>query len=317
MSLPFFRYNSPHEPSPKSSSGTPSPSASPPPVPPFTIYIAHLPTKQPTNWQPAAFVALNSNLRTSGLLRELPPEDLKTLIILLSFVTPNGHCAATLHQLTEALRLSAAKTRARLNRLVELHWLGQPIVMAYRAANGMESFGLVPGFAPIQEEAIKPPVAQTIKAVPRQVIIERSRRVYARTREEVEREIARLNNWKTPDELAQEKEKRQSASPGEILTTTPATSVSITETPETAALRRDLLNVGLIPEQIENVLAHFPQERIERQLMWLPYREEVRNRAGFLLAALKNDYAQPLSFHPLLAEPKEEPIQDSSDEAQS
>jgi hypothetical protein len=49
--------------------------------------------KQPGGYfTPAAAMHLTSGLRTSGLLRELSPDDLKSLVFLLTFLSPEGHC---------------------------------------------------------------------------------------------------------------------------------------------------------------------------------------------------------------------------------
>ncbi len=58
------------------------------------------------------------------------------------------------------------------------------------------------------------------------------------------------------------------------------------------ALKERLLAVGLLPDQAERLLTHFPEERIARQLAWLP-RRGARNPAAFLLKAVANDWPAP------------------------
>src|SRR4028119_672954 len=99
MSFPFFRYNSGQE-------------------PPFTLFIEHRDKTRDGHWRPEAFLMLSRSLRTSGFLVALPPEDLQSFLLLLTFLTPNGDCAPTVSQLATALRLSHAKTRARMDPLV-------------------------------------------------------------------------------------------------------------------------------------------------------------------------------------------------------
>ena len=59
-------------------------------------------------------------------------------------------------------------------------------------------------------------------------------------------------------------------------------------------LRRRLENAGLTRQQAEKVLRTYSRQRIERQLLWLPYRN-AKNPPGYLLAALQDDYAEPLA----------------------
>jgi len=57
-------------------------------------------------------------------------------------------------------------------------------------------------------------------------------------------------------------------------------------------LARALEAVGLRPEQAERLLTHFPEERVRRQLAWLPLRA-ARNPAAFLMKAVANDWEAP------------------------
>lgn len=247
---------------------------------PFTLFIEHRDKTRDGHWRPATFVMLTSSLRTSGFLWALPPEDLKSFLLLLTFVTPNGNIAPSVPQLATALRLSEAKTRERLARLVATHWHEQPIVLPHRMGNGLDTFSLAPRFLPVREEEIGayPAKIQTpYKAAPREVIIEHSRRMYGRPRAEVERMIMEQMGYKKPVEAG---------------LATSATSPQSPRDDADTALRDELRQVGLLPDQVNELLARFDTVRIRRQLMWLPYRP-ARNRAGLLLAAIKDDYEAP------------------------
>lgn len=262
MAFPLFRYNSTQETSPQ---------------PPLSILVARREIGRAGAWRPEAHVSLTKTLRTSGFLMALPPEDLKSFLVLLTFLLPNGHCSATLEQLAGALHLSPAKARARMSRVVDWRWQEQAILLYHQTGNGLETYTLAPGFLPVVEESVEPPSKPPLKAVPREVVIEHSRRTYARPRAEVEAEIARLNEWELPQNNEAPKPEPEPIDPNK------------------AAARRELLRVGLLPEQADELLARFDLIRIKRQLMWLPQRQ-VRNRAGFLLAAIKDDYAAPLGW---------------------
>ena len=276
MTFPFFSYN-------LDSKKTAEP--------PFSIVIARRDTTREGAWRPVAFVALTKGLRTSGFLGALPPEDLKTFLLFLSFVTADGHYAVTVALMASALRLSSAKTRSRLERLRDWRWMGQPIILSYQSGNGQEIFCFAPGFLPVVEDEPIPQAPPSIKAVPREVVIEYSRSRYGRPRAAVERQIAELNNWALPQE-------------GDEMPESPQPETSRPVDSQRMTVRQNLLRAGLLPEQADELLARHDLVRIQRQLMWLPQRA-VRNRAGFLMAAIKDDYAAPAHFPRLAAKPKD------------
>ena len=61
---------------------------------------------------------------------------------------------------------------------------------------------------------------------------------------------------------------------------------------EKLSLRDRLQAVGLDSDQIDHMLMSYPEERIKRQLDWLP-RRRANNPASFLLAAIRDDYEKP------------------------
>ena len=241
------------------------------------------------SWRPDAFVALNKTLRESGFLMALPPEDLKSFLVMLTFLSPNGRCIVMVQQLATAFHLSPKKTRVRMNRLVDYRWLDQPIIRYHRAESGVETYALLPGFLPVVEERIQPLPQPVLKSVGREAVVEHSRRKYARTREEVEAEIAQLNNWKPIGEKAKPLD------------------------PHTAKVREALIAAGLMTQQADDLLDSYDILLIERQLKWLPLRE-ARSPVGFLLSAIKNDYEAPPGWEPEIAEKPVEQPQEISDE---
>ena len=276
MAFPLFRYNSEQEGSSE---------------PPLSILVMPRDVGREGSWRPDALVSLTKALRTSGFLMALPPEDLKSLIVMLTFLSPNGLCTVMVQQLATAFHLSPNKTRARMNRLVDFRWLDQPIIRYHKPESGVETYALMPGFLPVVEERIQHPAAPLLKAVPREVVIEHSRRKYARTRTEVEAEIARLNNWKPIGEKVE-------AKPLD---------------PQIAKVREKLIQAGLLEQQADDLLDRYDTPRIERQLEWLPLRE-ARSPVGFLLSAIKNDYEAPPNWKPQESKKLAESAQEISDE---
>lgn len=88
MAFPAFHYNS----KPESTQAEPLDQIEAS-KPPFTLFIAHQDAGQAGSWRPAASIQFDKHLRTSGFLLSLPPEDLKVLMMLLSFLTPTATSA--------------------------------------------------------------------------------------------------------------------------------------------------------------------------------------------------------------------------------
>ena len=276
MAFPLFRYNLDDDASAQ---------------PPLSILVAPRDVGREGTWRPDAFIAMTKTLRTSGFLMALPPEDLKSFLVLLTFLSPNGHCTIMVQQLATAFHLSPNKTRGRMNRLVDFRWLEQPIIRYHQAQSGVETYALIPGFLAVKEERIQPPPQPLFQAAPREVVIEHSRRKYARTRAEVEAEIAELNGWKPIGDKVE-------AKPLD---------------PQTAKVREGLIEAGLLFQQADDLLLRYDLPRIERQLEWLSLRE-ARSPVGFLLSAIKNDYEAPPGWKPDTTEKFVAPDQESPDE---
>ncbi len=262
MAFPLFRYNLEPE---------------NPQLPPLSIIVVPRDIGREGSWRPDAFIGMNKTLRVSGFLMALPPEDLKSLLVMLTFISANGRCTVMVQQLATAFHLSPKKTRLRMNRLIDFRWLDQPIIRYDKAENGIETYALMPGFLPLVEERIQPLPKPPLKVARREAVIEHSRRKYARTRVEVEAEIARLNNWKPISEKT-------------TIETKPLD-------PQAAKAREALIEVGLLEQQADELLERYDLPRIERQLAWLPLRE-ARSPVGFLLSAIKNDYEAPPGWKP-------------------
>lgn len=231
---------------------------------PFAIVLHRKDLVASGYFRPDATVTLSRALRTSGLLLAVPPEEVKSLVLMLTFVTPNGWCQPTVPQLADAMHVSEAKARAWMQRLLDFRWQGRPLVTEIKRGSGMDGFTLSPAVVSLQ--AAPEPLQEAIPSLPpsnRDTIIARSRALYARPRAEVERMIAEQMGWKEQG-----------------------------DGPE-AQIRRKLLAVaGLMREQVDLLLERYPHERIERQLEWLPHRN-AKSPARFLMAAVENDYDPP------------------------
>jgi len=243
---------------------------------PFAIYIAHE-DKARGSWRPSALIGVTPALRTSGFLAAIGLDEFKSLLLLLTFLSADGRCGASVPQMAQSLRLSQGKARARFERLAAVRWQGLPIVLHAKWGGGLDGFSPVPGFIPIIEEPINGAQSPTLTVLPREMVIEHSRRTYARTREEVEREIEEMMNWRKKKEVQPD---------------VPPLS------PEQQKLRSELIGVGLLPEQADDLMKRFDAVRIHRQLAWLPLRM-AKNKTGYLIAAVKDNYAAPRNQKPV------------------
>jgi hypothetical protein len=230
---------------------------------PFLIEVRQ-DRKQPNgSFIPAASLKLTEEFRTSGLLAALPPEDLKTLIYLLTFVSPEGHCSVTLTILTSAMKVSSAKVKQRMHRLAEFIWQGEPLIIETPHESGIFTYSLHPLLVAYEHLTVSKPFPTA--PVPRGSkvqVIEYTRNHYARPRSEVEKAIAQ--------QFGQDPH----------------------ETEEQRRLRYRLENVGLTTEQARDVIANYAADGIAQQLDWLPYRNAI-NPAGYLLAAVEGGYHEP------------------------
>ena len=224
-------------------------------------------------FRPSARLILTERVRTSGLWRALAPEDCKTLVLLLTFLTPNGWCRPTLPELAGAMEVSYAKAQARMERLTRTHWHGQPLAERLPRPDGLDAY--LPGRQLVAHMDIsppEPPKEPPVRAAGREAVIAYSRARYAKTREEVEKQIGDMMGWSPPDFAGDD--------------------------PAVAEGKRRayqaMTDVGMPKAQALDLLARFDLGAVERQISWLPQRH-AKNPARFLAAAIEGGYDQPIS----------------------
>ena len=247
-----------------------NPTSYPPTSTPFVIVNEnkHI-TAGNVSFHPSALMVITPALRTSGLLASLSPEDLKNLITALTFLTTNGSCTPSVPELATAMGVSTGKAMSRMNRLVSSQWRNESLFYFLEHESGLNAYAPSHSLVAVVRENPKEPEAPPPIRSVREEVIALSRERYTRSREEVERDIAKQNGWGVPEEFATDEEKEQ----GELL--------------------RRLCTVGLERGEANEILAQHPVERIRRQLDWLPYRR-ARLPARYLVAAIEGDYEAPL-----------------------
>lgn len=228
-------------------------------------------------FQPAARLLLTTALRTSGLWEAVPPEELRDLVLVITFLTPNGRIQPTLPELAGVMQASHAQARGRMLRLSRREWKGQPLVRELNRQNGLDAY--LPGKQLVgsQEEAqdVRSPVPASVLPEPRagrEALIANSRSRYATPRVEVEADIARRMGWGTPlfedEEPGVAEEKRQ--------------------------LYEKLSEQGMPKDKALDILSRFGLGQVRSQIEWMPHRG-AKNPARYLMAAIENNYDAPVA----------------------
>lgn len=245
---------------------------------PLAINLQLLPTAKQGHLVPTATLEINPSLRTSGLLAALPAEEVKTLVALLTFLTPNGEINPTASEMAQGLRISEGRAKERLSRLLRFRWEARPLVTTLWRETGMDGYTLTSDVVSFRQVA--PPRSTspqpTYRAVGRDAVIAHSRTHYTRPRAKVERQIAMMQGWPLSDEQA----------------AGPESTAQDLANSQAEYLRQRLLRLGVTSEQAMILLETFPVEEIEQQIAWLPYRG-AKNPASYLVAAITGRYAEP------------------------
>ncbi len=228
------------------------------------------------SFRPAARLLLTSALRTSGLWSALPPDELRDLTLLLTFLSTNGRVQPTLPELAGAMQVSHAQSRARMLRLSRRVWQGQPLVVELNRQSGLDAY--LPGrhlLGNHQVSEAPAAAAQTVLTEPRagrDALIAHSHSRYATPRAEVEADIGRRMGWGTPlfedEEPGVAEEKRQ--------------------------LYEKLSELGMPKDRALDVIGRFDLDRVRSQIEWMPHRG-AKNPARYLVAAIENNYDPPVA----------------------
>ena len=219
----------------------------------------------PGPFVPDARLLVRSTLRTSGLLAYLPDAEARSLLLLLTFLSPNGHLHASLPEIAEGLRVSQDKARRRMLRLTETPWRGEPLALSRKTDSGLERFSLSPSLVEEHSAALPSAPVPVYEAVGRETVLAHSRKTYAVPRSEAERMVA-----------AQLGHEADEAGEGEV-----------------AVARRELAALGVPRETIAALLREYPLTLIQQQIRWLPLRH-AKSPARFIVAAIQGRYLPPV-----------------------
>ncbi|HEY3413881.1 MAG TPA: hypothetical protein VGM51_12635 [Armatimonadota bacterium] len=239
---------------------------------PFVVLMRKDNQQRDGSFRPVASLAVTSALRTSGLWRALPPEEFKNLILLLTYLSPNGDCLAAVTHLAEAMDVSEFKARVRLSRLARFSWHDQPLVIQIPRGGSLDAFAPAPFLVRHEEApAVASTATETAEEFPgREAVIRHSRETYARPRAEVEREIAEANGW--------------------------------IERKDDGEARAALVRLGFSNEGSAALVSRYGSARVLKQVEWLPYRH-AKDPIRFLIAAIEHGYEAPRGLAPHVERP--------------
>ncbi|MES2461992.1 MAG: hypothetical protein V4671_15515 [Armatimonadota bacterium] len=239
---------------------------------------------------PAARLVVTPTLRTSGLLAALSDREVKSLLLLLTYLTPNGRIEPTTAQIARALHVPEIVVRSRMGRLTAFRWRGERIVRYLVHENGLDGYRVSHTILAERSELEAGEEAGTGPAVvsssSRDAVIAFNRAAYARPREEVERDIERRLGYFRDEEAGE-------------------TDVVSSESPEAREVRRRLQALGVAPAQVERLLAEHSLHEVREQLDWLPHRA-ARSPARYVVAAIEGRYEAPARVRLELAIAEEE-----------
>ena len=284
---------------------------------PFVLHLLRQDEAPGGYFRPGAHIAFTPALRTSGLLSALSGEDLKSLLLVLTFASANGHVQPSLIEMAKALRQPQGVTRAQMRRLERFLWQGKPLLHELRRESGLHAFSPSPRILGIEHAHPRPAqmsgTAPTYPAAGREAVIAHSRATYTRTRAEAERQVAQANGWEWPflplgERQAILRQKTQEVEGGTPQPQARQTSDAVNPSPmdtrfptlpspdeiPNADLRRDLATWGVPSDLIERLLSDHDPASIRNQVDWLPLRS-ANDPARFLVAAIQKDYAPPAS----------------------
>ena len=234
---------------------------------PFVIEHSQI-SISPNQFTPGAKLVITPTLRTSGLLKTLSDEAVRSLLAVLACLTPNGRIQPTSHEVGEVLGLPESQARQRLRRLAGTSFEGMPLLALLHRETGMHGF--IPSHAVVSESQVTPPEQSEVINLPipppasRERVIEHSRATYGRPREEVERIIAEQLGHSVEETL---------------------------DTPDGEA-RRQLIRLGVPRDEVQRLVNAYPLESIFEQIEWLPLRG-AKSPVRYLIAAIEGDYEPP------------------------
>lgn len=267
----------------------------------------HLPEK-------ALSVRIDRGARTSGLLAFLSPEELQTLIALLTFADESGRCELSARMLGQAINLSEKQAQKRLKKLCETVWHGKPLLIR---ENGREMGRFMP-------TGYQLPEVEGLKIVPNNAL-HVSKRNDGGAGHHGSIGGSEAQEAHAPPlpvgEASIRKRRSTSGTPGTDVEGTPPANTRIignscvvasninnkhitedrrclhgaANTDKRKRILGELLRYGVSGSTASQMLDKYPIERISGQLEMLPFRN-AKEPAAMLVKAIRDDWAAPATY---------------------
>lgn len=246
-------------------------------------------------------IRIDRNIRISGLLARLSPQDLQTLVCLLTYADSDGRCMLSGRDVGRALNLSEKQGIERLKRLRQLRFHGKPLVTTdggkhlRRFARSRYRILPAPGLqiglrkprgeeaedrgSPSQEALFPLPPGETVKFL---ATGGRPGKPTSGSRGDTAggNDAGNYNN-KTTEQTKDEGE--------------------VKEGKKKRVLFRLLRDLGVNEPMAVDMVRSYPAGRIRRQMEMLPYRD-ARDPAAMLVKAIREDWDAPSAYRAALRE---------------
>ena len=256
-------------------------------------------------------VVINRDIRISGLLAFLAPEDLQTLVAILTFVDESGRCELSARAMGQALDLSEKRAQIRLRKLCGITWHGKPLLMR---ENQREA-------GRFQPTGYRLPEVAGVKVLPDgvpQISMPDGGSSSGRGSESGSRELDVGILPRPGGDAGIRKRMSTSGAPGTDVEGIPPANTPITgnscvvagninkehtaedrdgaaDTDKRKRILRELLRYGVSGSTASQMLDKYPIERISGQLDMLPFRN-AKEPAAMLIKAIKEDWTAPAAY---------------------
>jgi len=262
-------------------------------------------------------VHIDRRFRTSGLLTQLSPEDLQTLVCLLTYADEHGICILSGRDAARTLDLSEKQGINRLKRLLQFRFQGTPLVTSKtrkrtrsgRFAKSRFCISPLPGVA-IHRGNWKPEESNGSRSTSAgtETPLSQGKTVRFHT---PQRRLGKLSSG-SPTVTAQDKDVVVNKY---IKTTTQQQAGKIAGETKQRELVEFLRNHGVTEITAEEIAGRYPIEQIENQIVMLPYRQ-ARDPAAMLVKAIREDWDAPSAYTAILRTETRKREQEKADAAE-
>lgn len=245
----------------------------------------------------AAYIYIDRSFRASGLLSQISPEDLQTLICLLTYADEHGTCLISARDVAGSLGLSERQGGNRLKRLMRLRFQGVPLLLnkrqkrlrSGRFTKSVFRISPLPGMA-IHSGNRNPKEASNSRSTSagkgRPLLPGKTVRFHTPQK--------RLGKLSSGSLTASAQDKGVVVNKY-IKTTTQQQAERIAGGIKQKELVKLMHSRGVTELTAKELAKRYPIDRIEKQVIMLPYRQ-ARDPAAMLVKAIREDWDAPSAY---------------------